>query len=538
MTVPRLWVDGPAGRTPPPEPRVAALVRTFAERHVVLTADLAAALSAAEQAEVPAEIPVWGQAFRLAGQSVGQEQVLGRGRFWRGAFPSFHVLVAEPVLRRAMAACDGVGLSGAADLPGPKDLPRPDRWLARYEAVVRQFLSDPGMMGRGFWAETAVRLQMAAWRDAQFRAGHLSRRLGLHAIAPEADPLLCRLLYEAEPEFPEAFRLDSRRIRARQKSQRKRAGHRPKEGGVSGIRTSTILDDLPDALISELVLPPRLVVDRLLHEGLIVRHRPPYRQPKRDLLVLGMADRRADGVAGAVAKAAWADAAIRLQILLGQMGLPLSDLVWAEARATGLAADLLRVEDAEPSAGLDPIRLQGPLRASRLFRSGLMPGFPDLTSANDPLPAATDGQGDLMAQLARSGLRRLQIRHRIAGGRLGPGADIAHRPADYALRIALAVLPPGSRLALQAGADWAGVRGQVSGALARVMEDETRLIAIVPPHEVAPGYAFSVIGDLVAGGRIDIAPDPDIPPAEAVNRVLGALSAAMISAVLESVDAG
>ena len=254
--------------------------------------------------------------------------------------------------------------------------------------------------------------------------------------------------------------------------------------------------------------------------------------------ITGMAAPRANGVAGAVAKAAWADAAIRLQILLGQKGLPQSDLVWAEARATGLAADLLRVEDAEPSAGLDPIRLQGPLRASRLFRSGLMPGFPDLTSANDPLPAATDGQGDLMAQLARSGLRRLQIRHRIAGGRLGPGADIAHRPADYALRIALAVLPPGSRLALQAGADWAGVRGQVSGALARVMEDETRLIAIVPPHEVAPGHVFSVIGDLVAGGRIDIAPDPDIPPAEAVNRVLGALSATMISAVLESVDAG
>jgi hypothetical protein len=167
-----------------------------------------------------------------------------------------------------------------------------------------------------------------------------------------------------------------------------------------------------------------------------------------------------------------------------------------------------------------------------------MPGFPDTTGASDPLPAAAEGQGDLLMRLARSGLRRLQIRHRIEAGRLGPGADIAHRPADYALRVAVVVLPPGSGLALHAGADWTGVRGQISAALARVMEGQTGLIAIIPPHQVAPGHAFSVIGDLVAGGRIDIAPDPDILAVDAVNRVLGQLSATLISAVLESADAG
>lgn len=537
MAVPRLWIDGSV-REWAPSGREAGLIQAYAERHVVLTPGLASALVALETAETQAEAPIWGQAFRLAGRFVGQEQVVGRSRFWRWAVPSFHLLVAEPVLRRAMTACNGAGLAGAADLPGPTDLPRPDRWQARFETIVRQFLSDPAMMGRGFWIETAVRLQAAAMQQAQRRAGHLSRRIALHLVAPEADALLCRLLYEAEPEFPEAFRLDSRRIRARQKSQRKRAGHRPKEGGVSGIRTSTVLDDLPDALVSELVLPKRLVVDRLLHEGLIVRHRPPYRQPKRDLLVLGLADRRADGPGGAIAKAAWADAALRLQILLGQMGMPLSDLVWAEARATGLAADLLRVEDAEASAGLDPIRLQGALRASRLFRSDLMPGFPDTLGATDPLPVGADGQGELMVQLARSGLRRLQVRHRFQGGRLGPGADIAHRPADYARRIAMIVLPAGSEFATRAGDDWTAVRGQINATLARVMEDETRVIAIIPPRDIAPGHGFAVVGDLIAGGRVDAAPDPDIPAAEAVNRVLGHLSATLISAVVEAVDAG
>jgi hypothetical protein len=253
LAVPRLWIDGPATGQAPPPARAAALRAAFAERHVVLTPELAVRLAVLETAEAPTDAPLWGQAFRLAGQAVGQEQAVGRSRFWRGAVPAFHVLVAEPVLRRAMAACDGAGLAGAADLPPAHGLARPDRWQERFDGAVRQLLSGPDAMGRGFWIETAVRLQAAAWRDARSRAGHVPHRIGLHAVPPEADPLLCRLLFEAEPSFPEAFRLDSRRMRARQKSQRKRSGHRPKEGGVSGIRTSTIIDDLPDALISELI---------------------------------------------------------------------------------------------------------------------------------------------------------------------------------------------------------------------------------------------------------------------------------------------
>jgi len=538
MSVRHLWVDGPERRDPALSVRAASLIAAFAERHVVLTPGLAARLADLEIADAPADVPVWGQAFRLAGQAVGQDAVVGRSRFWRGAVSAFPVLVAEPVLRRAMAAVEGAGLSGAADLPQASGNGCPDGWRARFDEMVQRFLSASEMMGGGFWMETAVRLQAAAWRAAQSRAGRTPRRLGLHAVAPEADPLLCRLLFEAEPEFPESYRLDSRRIRAREKSQRKRAGHRPKEGGVSGIRTSTNLDDLPDVLISELVLPPRLVVDRLLHEGLIVRHRPPYRQPKRDLLILGLADRRSDGLAGVIAKAAWADAAIRLQILLGQMGLPLSDLIWSEARATGFAADLLRVEDAEASVGLDPILLQGSLRAARLFRSGLMPGFPDTTGATDPIPADAEGIEDTLLHLARIGLRRLQVRHSIDSGRLGPGADIAHRPADYARRVAIVVLPPGSELAVRAGTDWKGARGQVSATLARVMEENTRLIGLLPPREVAPGASFAVVGDLIPDGTVEAMLDPDVPAADAVNRVLGTLSATLILAVLGALDAG
>jgi hypothetical protein len=167
-----------------------------------------------------------------------------------------------------------------------------------------------------------------------------------------------------------------------------------------------------------------------------------------------------------------------------------------------------------------------------------MPGFPDTTGATDPFSSDAESQGDLMVQLARSGLRRLQVRHRIQGGRLGPGVDIAHRPADYARRIAMVVLPSGSDLAARAGDDWTAVRGRINATLARVMDDDTRVIAIIAPRDIAPGQGFAIVGDLITGGRVDAAPDPDIPAANAVNRVLGHLSATLISAVVEAVDAG
>jgi hypothetical protein len=140
--------------------------------------------------------------------------------------------------------------------------------------------------------------------------------------------------------------------------------------------------------------------------------------------------------------------------------------------------------------------------------------------------------------LARAGLRRLQIRHRIDGGRLGPGADIAHRPADYTRRIAMLVLPPGSELARQAGTDWTAVRGQLSATLARVMEEDTRLIGLLPPRDVVPDATFAVVGDLIPGGRAEAVLDRCAAPAEAVNGVLGILSSTLISAVLGALDAG
>lgn len=533
-----LWVE-------PPRPerqistRSAELVAAFAERHVALPPDLANALARLESADIPAEAELWGAAFRLAGGAVGQPMVLGRTRFWRGALASFHVTVAEPILRRAMVLAGGAGLPGREELLPVDSSAPPAGWEDSFSQRVRDLLSAEEVMGRGFWIEAALRLFGAARRDAEVRAGHVAHRPVSRSIVPEPDPLLCRLTFEAEPIFPEGFRLDRRFRRTRNKSQRKRSGTRPKEGGVSGIRVSTIVDDLPDAIFSELVLPPELVMDRMLHDGLIVRHRPPFRQHKRDLLVLGLADLRSGDEAAMVVKAAWADAALRLRMLLSRMGLQMSDLVWSEVRALGIAAELLRVEDADFPAGLDPFLLEGRQRAAQMFRCSLMPGFVNTLAGSDPDAIEPDDKlPDLLRPMVKVGLKRLSNSDRAGHGHPRQRARLQHRPSDYACRVAITVLGRDDEVAEQAEDDWTSVRTRLNAGLAGVLEEQrVHTIAVLLPAQLEPGARFTVLSELLPGGREDIDLDADEAGRNGLERMLGGLSAVLIRTVLEAIDA-
>ena len=52
-----------------------------------------------------------------------------------------------------------------------------------------------------------------------------------------------------------------------------------------------------------------------------------------------------------------------------------------------------------------------------------------------------------------------------------------------------------------------------------------------------PGAAFTVLGELVPGGRAEVVLDAEVPAREALDRVTGRLSAVFMSAVLEAIDA-
>ncbi|MGQ0566455.1 MAG: hypothetical protein ACT4OK_15485 [Gemmobacter sp.] len=509
-----------------------ALLAAFHERHVPLTPALAEALARLEGAAQPGADAGWGRAYLRAGEALGIGGQVG-GAFWTAALPVFATTVAEPILRHAAGWVDTVTLFGAAPLAAPgAPVGRVEAGLL--EAAVNNALSDVAVMGRGFWVVTGVALHGAATRAVAVKAGLARRGAGARHLAPEPDAALCRLMFETEPEFPDDRAAQQRRQRTRAKSVRKRSGIRPKEGGVAGIRPSRRIEDFPDAVFSELILPPQLLVNRLLHEGLLVRHRPPLREPKRDLLALCFCDAQGGGDGAALAKAAWADAGLRLRLILAQRGLDRSDLVWAEAGPDAPLAAVMRTEEVVLRAGLDPMLLAGPQRADMLIRSGLLPGFADLLPRSAALDPA-EGFAPHLPALAALGVQELQDRARPVRRRRDQVAEVPV-PADYARHLVLACLPARGPEGRKALTDWTALRAEMRGHLRREVGDKTLFAALLWPDRAERGAAFTAVGDVPSLSDLTL-PVPDDPdPRTCLAQMLGALSAWMIDLTLEALD--
>ncbi|WP_143104083.1 hypothetical protein [Poseidonocella sedimentorum] len=509
--------------------RAGHLIAAMAERHVPLTPRLAETLAGLEQAGRPADHPFWGRGFNLAGAAIGLTRVLGASEFWRGASEVFCSNVAEPILRQAAIRTGAVVLSGRAPLPGGKRAPD-QHWVSSFESEVDRFLETEAPMGRGFWAESGVALYGAAMKAATDRA--IPRGQGRHRPhpVPEPEPLLCHLLYVAEPVLPDDAALKQRLQRSRSNARRKRSGFRPKEGGVNGIRISNRVEDLPDATMSEFFMPPEAIAHRLLHEGILVRNRPPFRQPRRDLLSLCLCDRRAASEATAIVKAAWCDAALRLRIVLSQIGQDKSDLLWSEQTGLGVTSDHLGVENAEFPSGIDALAMKEHVRVSMLSRSGLLPHFADtLASAASPEP--TDGPEDA-ALLARVALARL-----MALNPLATGARSASELPDYARKLCFVTLTEGTDAATIADEDWPALRTALTAGLAGVLEDRVIPVALIVPRVISDAAHFVAVGELAPGGRLEMtSADPDATGRQWVDEILGALSDCFIRCTIEAID--
>lgn len=486
------------------EARAEALRRSFAERHLPLPLPLAEALARLERGRIPTQEPTWGSVWRLAGESIGLPSQIGTSGQWQKTVPALPALVVEPLLRAALARGSAWHLPGAADLGefGGED---------RIEAEVRLALSDPDRMGRGFWVETAMRLWAVLSQEAPLPS-------------PEIQPGAARLIFEFEPAF-EAAPDRQRRLREKMRALRRRSGFRPKEGGVTGVRMSSALEDLPDALPSEFLFPQEIFADRFLHEGLIVRHRPPRRLPKRDLLVIGRHDARSGETAGVMAlvRAAWADAMVRLRLMLAQMDLTRSDLVWAEMRPDSLRAAILSVAGIKVSAAVDPFALSGPLRAEHLMGSGLLPG----------LILATPGREDDRGVLATPERLLAHLRARLKA-RPGLGFDGFD---DYGRILVISVLTPEAAAGLGAGEGWPALRSGLQAQAGRGLPQETRHAALICPTAIARSQPFTLMSDFQ--------PSAEAPPlqafetgeaAEALCELTGLLSRSLIEICIEALN--
>lgn len=518
--------------------RAKELQRIYAERHLALSDAMAAALSELEKKDLPAMQPFWGRGFVRAGEIIGMVREFGGSRFWKDAVPVFHETVVAPILRHAMDKCGAVVLPGFAafgDAAAENQAFNGVKDHARLTEFVDLALGDLDVMGAGFWAEVSVNLYCAARHSAETRTGRFGHSRDAANLLPDIDPLAARLMLMTDPELPPEAEVTKRKLKPNAVSPRQRSGIHPKEGGVAGIRVSSQLEDFPDAVGSELILPSELLANRLLHEGLLVRHRPPFQQPKRDILAITMCDSRTLGDGAFLLKAAWADASIRLRFLLNQLGLGNSDLLWAEATELGVNDAHMPVEGLKKSLrNVDAFRLSGAMRNKMFFETQLLPEFINqLPSAGSRLEAIEDTQlTSVYALLTDRSFSTLQR----GGKRASKKPNRATSQADYAKTIVFVLLPEGSEEAFAALSDW--------NAFERNFRQEAKL-------PLASGFTLQGLilpKDLFAGAELFVSPPNAYSPMEAIileadednlattNQWVGQVSWAFMRSILGAIN--
>jgi len=488
--------------------RARHLLACFHERHVPLTPRLAEALAGLEAARRPSAAQVWGAAFTPMGQVLGMPGRFGHSPAVIKDAALFHTRVAEPLLRRAASMVGRVVLLGPATWTADGTAPDYDGYCRRIEALMTRLLHEPEEMGEGFWAAAGLAL-MASARSLPGR---------LCDAMPE--PMRARLLFSLDPAFPPEGRNTFRDRRPKSRSDRDRSGTRPKEGGVKGVTQTTRVEDFGDAALSEYMQPREILMNKLLHEGYLMRHRPPKRTPRRDLLVMAV---HHDGGArpdiGALFAGAFADAALRGQILLTAMNMMQSDLVFA-----GIAGGQARlahhdIETAPPLPTINPLSLSGDPRRLALTRSGLAGPLADRRLA--ALPRPTEGDATAPQDL-RAALEHL--RHASPAR-----ADLD--PDLYASRLVIECLtqdaPEGER-------DFLSARSVLSHELGYGQADAIRLARITLPARIAAGETLVWQHGKTGTERQEVTvPEED---ETALNQVFGALSLWMLQSMREVLD--
>jgi hypothetical protein len=327
----------------------------------------------------------------------------GRHDRWRSpatvAAPSIpFVMLDRVVLPLLLAAQKRIGRCCLFGGVGHEVVPDGGSFLADYEGALEVAMSD---LTLGIGGPPAF-----FWQHRGVDAAALSRGLGAGTAGrglSEADPETVALLTHLEPVLGP---MQVQRTRARQlrRSDMQSAGVRPREGGVTGIRMSRSMDDLNDMLVSEFTNDPVIMLDRLVNSGFMVRHRPPFQQNRRDVLLVGAMPLGARDTVGRLAKVAWIDMVARLAPLLQGAGLQLSDFIWLDGdRMGGLAhgaASLPQGLSLPNSANLTPEE-----RLRFVWALDWLPGLLDRRRAYPPGLELPVGDGDDAVETMRAGAR-------------------------------------------------------------------------------------------------------------------------------------
>lgn len=291
-----------------------------------------------------------------------------------GLIPAWSVVrIAMPLVARACRLLGRCYLFGGHGHFAPR---KADRVLQLYEyeqlELLRHLAGSDDEMPDLFWDLEGL------------AAGSLTRGAAVPALRdyPRRQPSLDRsafaLLWRLRPVLSQAFDRGRSRMPKAARPALGRQAERLKEEGVAGIRISRRLDDVEELLHSEHLNAGLLLLDRLVNTGFLIRHRPPPRRRRRDVLIVGLMPDPAHGPACALAKAAWFELALRLGLVFQGAALHRSDFVWIEAGPLGG----LRFHDADlDSAPAAPLARIGSLpqsfRLQALIELGWIPRFLD-----------------------------------------------------------------------------------------------------------------------------------------------------------------
>lgn len=270
-----------------------------------------------------------------------------------------------------------------------------DAYSARFDETLKSFLGlseNDGSPARAIPAKVHLFFEKAAhqlvgeMRKLTPQAG----RPELHALSRHAiDGLTLRMICGLNPRI--RLDLDSDDTRMDESDEQNPLFSHPKQAGVVGIHTSSRLDDIEDMLLSEFMVPPVLLADKLLNSSFMAKHRPPPFDERKQVAILGIALDQPSNEAVALAKTCWLDAVFRLAIILLRNELGASQLRFGQSISdVGMVRSGVRVDAHRPLADLDPSTATRTQMRRFLSDGGWLPAFlsllPDLAGSNSKRP--------------------------------------------------------------------------------------------------------------------------------------------------------
>ena len=508
--------------------RAETLFEVIQDRHLPMTPRLALLLADFEAATAPASEPFWGRIYLRASAPLGLAGKIGSTADWAQLFSLCVNAAVEPLLRWVAMQTGEVNLVARTAGPEQRNPEYFKQNAQQFEAALDRALSIEDEVGRAFWIGVGVTL-LAGYRK-EMSAGVRHRAIRKSKEMPlKADLPFAQLVYGVEPVLVQDRRWITSPPYPSSKSMQVRVGTRPREGGVTGVLHSRRDRDIGDALASSFSVPKRVRTIKLVEEGFMIPHRPPYRRPDRDLLSLTLRTVEVDDLASAdLVKAAWVDASQRLRIILNNVAMAKSELGLGHCTEDGCKTSALSIAADPPQRGLNILSLEGALRANLISASALMPDiFEAIAQEFDATPISRSA-AQRAAQAVIKACTTRSIRSTETLRRGAARETTIPTEKDYA-RVSLLEIAPST------------VRGEETVVI-NWRQDRLEMIhrygldgalnpycgTILCPNKLTAGAVFALCSDDTHDSEEIVVPS-DEPPMDALAKTIGALSAAIIS---------